>query len=216
MKKYAILFDLDGTLLDTLGGLAHGVNHVLQAHGLRTWSLEDIRSFVGNGARNLILRACEGKGDADLLLQEFKRYYDANCSVDTAPYPHIPEVLEILARRYPLAVVSNKPDSATKRLCDAFFPGITAFGETPDCPRKPAPDRILSTVKQLGADTCIYIGDSEVDVLTAKNAGVPCISVLWGFRSREEIEAEGGICFCQDPRQLPDMIESIIGDNYGK
>lgn len=216
MKKTGILFDLDGTLLDTLGDLTDSVNHTLEIHGLHTWTSSDIRRFVGNGARRLIELACDGKGDVDVLLQDYKTYYDAHCQVKTAPYPHIPQVLSILQETYPIAVVSNKPDAATKSLCADFFPGIPARGESPDCPRKPAPDMLLKVKEALGVDDFIYVGDSEVDVITAKNAGVPCLSVLWGFRDREEIEAEGGKYFCRDPREIPAMIEKITGEKHGK
>lgn len=216
MKKYGILFDLDGTLLDTLGDLTDAVNHTLRQHGLHTWALSDIRRFVGNGARRLIELSCDGKGNVDAVLHEYKTYYDAHCQLKTAPYPHIPQVLEILKKTYPLAVVSNKPDAAVKLLCADFFPGIPARGESPDCPRKPAPDMLLKTKEELGVDDFIYVGDSEVDVITAKNAGVPCLSVLWGFRDRDEIEAQGGRYFCEDARELPAMIETIIGDRNGQ
>ncbi|MBE6917853.1 MAG: HAD family hydrolase [Ruminococcaceae bacterium] len=216
MTKTGILFDLDGTLLDTLGDLTDAVNHTLQQHGLHTWSQADIRRFVGSGARCLIERSCDGKGDVDTVLRDYKAYYDAHCQVKTAPYPHILEVLEILRRKYPIAVVSNKPDAAVKLLCAEFFPGILALGEAPDCPRKPAPDMLYKTMAQLGVDRCIYVGDSDVDVITAGNAGMPCLSVLWGFRDREEIKAAGGRYFCEDGRDLPAMIETIIGEQYGK
>lgn len=215
MKKTGILFDLDGTLLDTLGDLTDAVNHVLQQHGLHTWTPADIRRFVGNGARRLIELSCDGKGDVDEILREYKQYYDAHCQIKTAPYPHIPEVLEALGEDYPIAIVSNKPDAAVKLLCADFFPKLPARGETPDCARKPAPDMLVKAMKELGVDDCIYVGDSDVDVITANNAGVPCLSVLWGFRDRGEIEETGGKYFCEDARQIPAMIEKIIGDRNG-
>ena len=106
--------------------------------------------------------------------------------------------------------MSNKPDSAVKSLCEQMFPGLFALGETPDCPRKPAPDMVYKACRAIGTDTCVYVGDSEVDVITAKNAGVPCLSVLWGFRDREDIEAAGGTCFCESPAEMARMIEEII------
>ena len=120
------------------------------------------------------------------------------------------EALEKLKERYALAVVSNKPDSAVKSLCADYFPGIHTRGERADCPRKPAPDMVRRTMAEIGVDKCIYVGDSEVDVLTAKNAGVPCLSVLWGFRDREEIEAAGGKNFCETTAQLAEKIEEMI------
>ena len=215
MKKYGILFDLDGTLLDTLGDLTDSVNYVLAQHGLRTWTVSDIRRFVGNGARRLIELAVDGNGDVDVILGEYKAYYDAHCRVKTTPYPYIPEALEILGKKYALAVVSNKPDAATKSLCADIFPGIPARGEAPDCARKPAPDMLFKIKEELGLDDFIYVGDSDVDVITAQNAGVPCLSVLWGFRDRGEIEAAGGKYFCEDAREMPAMIEKILGDRNG-
>ena len=109
-----------------------------------------------------------------------------------------------------MAVVSNKPDSAVKSLCAQYFPGLYAMGESADCPRKPAPDMVFKAMEAIGVERCIYVGDSEVDVLTAKNAGVPCLSVLWGFRDREEIEAEGGNHFCETTAQLKEKLEELI------
>ena len=214
MEKIGIIFDLDGTLLDTLGDLTDSVNYTLQQYGLHTWNIADIRRFVGNGARRLIELAADGKGDVDTMLKSYKQYYDAHCQVKTAPYPHIPEALEILSKKYPLAVVSNKPDAATKALCADFFPGLLARGEAPDCARKPAPDMLLKTMQELDVEQCVYVGDSEVDVITARNTNAPCLSVLWGFRDREEIEAEGGKYFCDDAATLPQMIEQIISEVF--
>ena len=109
-----------------------------------------------------------------------------------------------------MAIVSNKPDVAVKTLCAQHFPGIYALGEAPDCPRKPAPDMVFKAMEAIGVENCIYVGDSEVDVLTARNAGVPCLSVLWGFRDREEIEAAGGTHFCETTAQLIETIEEMI------
>lgn len=216
MKRIGVIFDLDGTLLDTLGDLTDAVNYTLQQYGLHTWTAADIRRFVGTGARRLIELACDGKGDVDAILSAYKQYYDAHCQIKTAPYPHIPEVLETLSKKYPLAVVSNKPDAAVKLLCADFFPKLFARGETPDCPRKPAPDMLTKAMAELGVDDCIYVGDSEVDVITANNAGIPCVSVLWGFRDRDEIEAAGGNCFCDDARALPAIIDQIVAEILDK
>ena len=128
----------------------------------------------------------------------------------TRPYDGILEALAILRDKYPIAVVSNKPDAAVKALCAEVFPGIYALGEAPGCPRKPAPDMVRKACRVIGVETCVYVGDSEVDVATAKNAGVPCLSVLWGFRDRDEIEAAGGIHFCEKPAELTEKIEEII------
>lgn len=112
-----------------------------------------------------------------------------------------------------MAIVSNKPDVAVKTLCAQHFPGIYALGEAPDCPRKPAPDMVFKAMKAIGVEACIYVGDSEVDIRTARNAGVPCVSVLWGFRDREVLEAEGGRYFCEDANELPALLAEIADRN---
>lgn len=215
MKKIGLIFDLDGTLLDTLGDLRDAVNYTLAQLDLPPRTTQEIRRFVGTGARNLVTFSLEGRADIDTALPIFQSYYKDHCRVLTAPYPGIPEALAKLAD-YPMAIVSNKPDGAVKALCADYFPGLYARGETPNCPRKPAPDMVYEAMAELGVEDCIYIGDSEVDVVTAKNAGVPCLSVLWGFRDQEEIEENGGKYFCQDVQQLPEMIEKIIGDRNGQ
>ena len=215
MKKFGILFDLDGTLLDTLGDLTDSVNYTLRHFGFPEKTTAQIRSYLGNGARRLVELACDNQCDPDEVLAFYQNYYKDHCRIKTAPYPHIPEVLDILRQKYALAVVSNKPDIATKALCAEIFPGLAARGEAADCPRKPAPDMLLKIKAELGIDDFIYVGDSDVDVLTAKNAGVPCVSVLWGFRDRPEIEAAGGKYFIEDARELPAMIEKILGEKNG-
>lgn len=205
----AILFDLDGTLLDTLEDLKDGVNHTLAAFGYPTRTLEEVRRFVGNGAARLLQLAVPAGADWEAPLEEFRRYYAAHCQVKTAPYPGIPAALEALSA-HPIAIVSNKPDEAAKKLCREYFPGIYAQGEHPGCPRKPAPDMVRAAMAHTGADRCIYVGDSEVDVCTARNAGVPCLSVLWGFRDRTAICRAGGTHFCQTPEEMPQMLEKMI------
>ncbi len=212
--KTAILFDLDGTLLDTLGDLHAATNHVLRSFGYRSRSMEEIRQFVGNGARRLIEQAIPAdKDNVDAVLAAFQVYYAAHCNEQTAPYPGIPEALEALGD-YPLAVVSNKPDKAVKELAKIYFPRLYARGESDDCRRKPYPDMVEKALAALGADACIYVGDSEVDVQTAKNAGVTCLSVTWGFRDRSVMEAAGSTHFCDDPKDLPACIETMIKELY--
>ena len=214
--KIGILWDLDGTLLDTLGDLTDATNYALAQFGLPARTLAEIRSFVGNGAKNQIARAMGLERDdprVDPVLAVYKPYYDAHCQVKTAPYAGIYEALEQL-KQYPMAVVSNKPDSAVQALCRQYFPGFYARGERANCPRKPAPDMILRSMEDMGLDACIYVGDSEVDIRTANNANVPCVSVLWGFRDREQL-AEGQY-FCETPAQLPEIIEKIVGTYHGK
>ena len=211
--KTGILFDLDGTLLNTLEDLLDATNYALAQCGYPARTLSELRRFVGNGAENQIRMSLpEGASPEEVqrVLKIYKPYYTEHCQVKTRPYDGIWESLAILKEKYPIAVVSNKPDAAVKALCGQMFPGIFALGEAPDCPRKPAPDMVHKACRAIGVDTCVYVGDSEVDVRTAKNAGVPCLSVLWGFRDREDIEAAGGQYFCESPAQLTEKIEEII------
>lgn len=210
--KTAVLFDLDGTLLDTLGDLHAAVNHVLLQFGYPARTVEEVCRFVGNGARRLIEQAVPA-GEAaqvDAVLAAFQAHYAAHCDILTRPYAGIPEALAVLAERYPLAVVSNKPDRAVNELAKIYFPGLYARGESTDCPRKPAPDMVLKAMEALGADRCVYVGDSDVDILTAKRAGVPCLSVTWGFRGQEELQAAGAQYFCHSPNDLPAKIAEIM------
>ena len=208
-----ILFDLDGTLLDTLDDLLDATNYALGFHGFPERTRQELRGFVGNGAANQIRLSCpEGTPEETVqkVLATYKPYYTAHCQIKTAPYAHCPEALEQLKRNCALAIVSNKPDSAVKALCAQFFPGIYALGETPDCPRKPAPDMLHKAMAAIGADKAVYVGDSEVDILTAKNAGMPCLSVTWGFRDKDMLERNGGKYFCNDPRELANAILKLI------
>lgn len=208
--KTGILFDLDGTLLDTLDDLCDAVNHTLTRFGYPQRTKKEVRRFVGNGAYRLIEQAVPEHGDVDAALAAFQQYYRTHCQIKTKPYEGIMTALAALAEAYPIAIVSNKPDAAVKTLCAQYFPGIYARGEGMDCPRKPAPDMVFRAMEEIGVERCIYVGDSEVDVLTAQNAGVPCLSVLWGFRDREEMEAVGGRCFCEIPENLPACIRKMV------
>lgn len=204
-----ILFDLDGTLLDTLQDLADSTNAALRRFGYPERTVPEIRRFVGNGAERLIRLAVPEGADPMPVLAAFRVHYQRHCQEKTAAYPGVLELLEAVSRQYPVAIVSNKPDSAVKALCDIYFPGIYARGESSDCPRKPAPDMVYKAMAELGVDRCIYVGDSEVDVLTAKNAGVPCISVLWGFRDVEALRAAGAAYFCHTPGQVLEQIQQL-------
>ena len=212
--KTAILFDLDGTLLNTLEDLYNATNHTLAHFGCPQRSLEEIRCFVGNGARNQIRCSLPEDGNhppLEEVLAYYQDYYNRTSADGTAaPYPGVMEALDALKEKYALAIVSNKPDPAVKMLCAKYFPGIYARGVSEDCPRKPAPDMVLQTLKSLGADRCVFVGDSEVDVATARNAGVPCVSVLWGFRDEKTLVDAGADVFCDDAACLPDIIESVI------
>ena len=210
--KYGILFDLDGTLLNTLEDLTIGVNHGLAAFGLPPRTQSQIRSYLGNGAKQLVALAMPGTENdppVDDVLAAYRAYYKEHTRDNTKPYAGIPEALEAL-KDIPMAVVSNKPDRETVSLCADFFPGILARGEGPECPRKPAPDMLYAVMKELGVDTCIYVGDSDVDVQTAHNAGVKCLSVLWGFRDEEDIRQAGATHFCRDPKDLPKMLKEMM------
>ena len=209
--KTGILFDLDGTLLNTLEDLLDATNAALGHFGRPRRTLAELRAFVGNGARNQIRLSLSGRDDdpdLDRVLEWYKEYYGAHCQIKTAPYEGVLEALAALP--YPIAIVSNKPDAAVKTLCAQYFPGIFALGESAACPRKPAPDMVYQAMKAIGVEKCIYVGDSEVDIRTANNAGVPCVSVLWGFRDREVLEEEGGRYFCTHPAELPSVIEEIV------
>ena len=207
-----ILFDLDGTLLDTLEDLHDSVNVALGSFGFPARTLEEVRQFVGNGAEQLIRLAVPAETAPSLVPQvlgAFRQHYATNCRNKTRPYPGIMDALAELGREYPIAIVSNKPDSAVKELCELYFPGVYALGESADCPRKPAPDMVYKAMTAIGVDRCIYVGDSEVDVRTARNAAVPCLSVLWGFRDRDVMEKEGAEYFCETGETLPSAIWKI-------
>lgn len=200
------LFDLDGTLLNTLEDLADGTNHALAFFGYPRRTLEEVRRFVGNGAANLIAQAVPAGRAPAPVLKAFQAYYPTHCRIKTAPYPGVLEALAELRKKYPIAIVSNKPDAAVKPLCAHYFPGIFALGETAGCPRKPDPAMVRKAMEAIGVTDCVYVGDSEVDVLTAKNAGVPCLSVLWGFRDREQI---GGSRYCETVDRLVPTLEEM-------
>lgn len=210
--KIGILWDLDGTLLDTLEDLKDALNYALRYHHCPERSLDEVRQFVGNGAARLIWLAVPHGETAptwEAVLDTFHTYYQTHCRLKTKPYDGILEAMDVLGQRYPMAVVSNKPDAAVKKLCPEYFGSIYARGESADCPRKPAPDMVYKAMEALGVDRCIYVGDSEVDIATAKNAGVPCLSVLWGFRDRDVLTEAGAEYFCQSPAQLPEIIDRI-------
>lgn len=209
--KTGILFDLDGTLLATLEDLHDSTNHVLRELGYPERTLDEVRRFVGNGARRLMDQAVPEGVDAQEAFDAFQSWYPSHCQIKTKAYEGIPEALEILKKKYPIAIVSNKPDKAVKVLCADYFPGIYAIGESTDCPRKPAPDMVYKAMRELGVEKCIYVGDSEVDVLTAQNANVPCLSVLWGFRDRADMEEVGGNHFCEKTAKLVEKLEEMIG-----
>lgn len=211
--KYGILWDLDGTLLNTLEDLKNSVNYALAQYGLPGRSLQQVRSFVGTGARNLIrlsLPGLETDPPVDEVLATYRAHYQMHSQDATRPYEGVAEALEVLGKEFTMAVVSNKPDKDVKKLCADYFPGLYAMGEVADCPRKPAPDMLYRVAQELGIDRFVYVGDSDVDVLTAQNAGVKCLSVLWGFRDEADIRKAGGTHFCADPKMLPKMLREMM------
>lgn len=209
-----ILFDLDGTLLDTLDDLADSVNFALRSVSLPERSRGEIRSFVGNGMRNLIRRSVPPECDIGLeeqIFGVFKTHYAENCAVKTAPYPHIASLLERLKLDgFKLGVVSNKNDARVKELINHYFPGTfdVICGERENIKKKPAPDSVLECMKQLGSSNAetVYIGDSDVDSLTAKNADIKCILVSWGFRDRSFLESQCADVIADDVCGLYDNI----------
>lgn len=205
-----LLFDLDGTLLDTLEDLLDATNYALRVHGYPERTLPELRGFVGNGAFNQIRLSVPKGVDPAPVLKTYQAYYPNHCRIKTRPYDGILEALELLGKHYPIAIVSNKPDAAVKELCDELFPGIFALGERPDCPRKPAPDMVYGAMAAIGAENCLFIGDSEVDILTAANAKVPCLSVTWGFRDEEDLLKNGAQYLCHSPADLPQAIVRVL------
>ena len=211
MKKTTYIFDLDGTLLDTLQDLAVAVNFALRKNGMEEHSIDDIRRFVGNGVRKLIERAVpDGSKNPriDEVFADFRSYYMQHSLDATKPYDGITEILQELKQRgCKMAVVSNKMMAATQELVAHFFPEIeVAIGENEaeGIRKKPAPDMVFEALNRLGAEaeSAVYIGDSDVDIQTAMNAGVPCISVLWGFRNREFLLEHGAQHFIEKPSEI--------------
>lgn len=208
----AIIFDLDGTLLDTLEDLYLAVNHALKTFNLPLRTKEEVRAFVGNGVEILMMRAAEDNFSQELL-SEFKAYYSVHKNDNTCVYPQIDKLLEELQKsNVSMAVVSNKFDGAVKELAEKFFAGkfTCAIGERDGIARKPAPDSVLEAMRLIGASASetLYVGDSEVDILTAKNACVKCISVLWGFKDKEFLLKNGAT----DIVSLPSEILKFLGD----
>ena len=198
MRYTTVLFDLDGTLLDTLDDLTDAVNRTLQRYDLPQRTRQEVRSFLGNGAKYLMEHAAPGLDTDrfDALLRDYKADYDKNCRIKTAPYPGVDQLLVALKDAgIRTGIVSNKPDSAVQPLFEAFFADTmdTAVGERAGIRRKPAPDTVLAAMERLGAtaDRTLYVGDSEVDIETARNAGVACASVTWGFRDPDTLKDSG-------------------------
>lgn len=215
MIKYrAVIFDLDGTVLDTLGDLAASVNHTLEKHSLPQRTPREVRSFVGNGVKNLVFRAAgENVSDEEKeeMVAEFRTHYGEHCADSTVPYEGIKELLFSLKRDgVKLAVVSNKPDSEVQALVDKNFPGIFGYvaGEKAGIERKPAPDSVFAALDFLGEKACdaAYVGDSEVDILTAANSRTDGIIVTWGFRDRDFLVSKGA----ERPADTADELKKLL------
>ena len=196
MKYELVIFDLDGTLLNTLEDLATAADYALTHAGFPTRSREDVRRFIGNGVARLIRRAVpEGTPEdvCETVLADYRQYYSGHVNVHTRPYPGIVELLRaIKAAGTRVAVNSNKPDAATRALCDAHFPGLIdlALGERAGTPKKPDPvgARLLMDSLHIAPARTLYVGDGEADLMTAQNAGIDCAWVSWGYRRAEELE----------------------------
>ena len=219
MKKYdTVIFDLDGTLLNTLEDLADAVNHVMKENGYPQRTLDEVRRFVGNGIRRLMeLAVPEHVKDVEFerVFEEFRNYYTANCQNKTCAYEGIMLLLEKLyAKDYAMAIVSNKNHAAVCELNDIYFSDYieVAIGQKDGIRKKPAPDTVMQALKELGksAETAIYVGDSEVDFATAKNSGMDCALVTWGFRTVEELAECKPKVWIDHPEQLLEVLESQV------
>lgn len=216
-KINTVIFDLDGTLLDTLDDLTAAVNYVMETNGWSKHERENVRSFVGNGIRRLMSRAIpcgENNPEFERAFSLFRGFYTENCNVLTKPYSGIIELLkELKELGVKTAVVSNKNDEAVKSLCRNYFKDlvIIALGHTADTPVKPSPVLTELAIAQLGEkkDTVIYVGDSEVDAQTAENAGIRCVLVSWGFRSIDTLLQ----CSCETIISNPSELISFIKNN---
>ncbi len=228
MYKYAI-FDLDGTLLDTLGDLHAAVNHALKRFGFPERTIDEVRRFIGNGVVKLMERSTpDGTDDKtqEECLEVFRKYYLEHMKDITAPYNGVLDMLKLLKQRgVKTAVVSNKLHKAVAGLCEDYFEGLidVAIGVSVESERKPSPVNVFKAMDEFGIGgekgkkehnsfaeyTIIYIGDSEVDVQTAKNAGLRCIGVTWGFRDEEELKAAGAEYIAHD---VNEVLGIILGD----
>ena len=211
-----VIFDLDGTLMDTLEDLANAVNEILKRHGYPVKTITEVRRIVGNGLRQT-LTLCLPEGteqqEVERLLPEFAAYYQAHCQIKTKPYDGIMDTLrELCERGYKMAIVSNKRDEAVKTLNEEYFQAYVkvAIGENEDMgiKKKPAPDMVFQALRELGSvrERAVYVGDSEVDRMTAENAGLPCVSVDWGFRDREELEKLAPAYLISRPEELLEIL----------
>ena len=209
-----IIFDLDGTLLNTLNDLADSVNHVLRSNNMKERTVDEVRRFVGNGIPTLMKRAAEDGTDEKTLKKitdEMLLYYKDHARNKTAPYEGIPELIrELNAMGIKTAVVTNKAENAAKILCDSMFGNVftAVIGDNGVSPLKPAPDNVLRAIDkmQLKKENILYVGDSDVDMETAKNAELISVGVLWGFRDREILEKAGADHIIEKPLELLNLL----------
>jgi len=215
MKRYdTVIFDLDGTLLNTLDDLANSINYALETMGFPTHTIDDVRRFVGCGAKELARRASPVGSSEDVIeqvLAQFRAHYSTHSTVLTAPYPGIFDMMDQLKKAgIQQAVVSNKPDAQVRSLCERYFSDYVtlAAGDREGVKRKPEPDAVWMAMEEMGAkkSRTLYVGDSDVDVITARNAEVDCAAVTWGFRSEEELRQAGAVHLFDTAEQLTDWI----------
>lgn len=212
-----VIFDMDGTVLDTLQDLADAVNVALRAFDMPERTIDEVRSFVGNGVKRLLELSVPGgftNPRFEEVFAKFREYYGVHCNDKTKAYDGIlPLLRELEKEGYALAIVSNKLDSAVKELNEIYFEGIVkvAIGEVEGIAKKPAPDMVEKALRELGKtkETAVYVGDSDVDLMTARNAGLPCISVLWGFREEGFLKEQGAQYFARTPAEIPKLIGEI-------
>ncbi len=211
----AVIFDLDGTLLNTLGDLTASVNFALAKGGFPARSESEVNSFIGNGVGELIRRAlpCDAdKATFDRTLALFKEYYREHANVHTCIYDGLTDTIKALrADGYKIAVVTNKVDFAAKSLCREYFGELVdiTIGDRDGVPRKPDPTSVFEAMRTIGCERAVYVGDSDVDIATAKNANIPCVSVTWGFRERTFLEACGGTVFADNAEALYRIIKGM-------
>lgn len=214
MKYELAVFDMDGTILDTLEDLKNSLNFALKENGFPERTTDEVRRFVGNGVRKLIDRAAPENTDKetkDKIFDTFNEHYKVHCTDNTRPYEGIKEAVKTLRDKgLKTAVVSNKEHYGVILLCEKYFPGLfdMAAGSTDAVRKKPAPDTVLSVMEKLGVppEKTVYIGDSDVDIETAKNAGTDCISVSWGFRTEEFLKEHGATVITDKPEKLESLI----------
>ena len=216
-KKFThVIFDLDGTLLDTLEDLADATNWVCEQHGWPVYPVEAYKQFIGNGAAKLLERVVPAGVEITSELrartmEEFTQRYTAEASQKTAPYPGMPQLVQRLKKAgITIAVLTNKPDGAAGPVVDRYYPGVfdVVQGALPDAPTKPDPTLLFKLMERIGAkqETTLFVGDSNVDIQTAKNGGLTGCGVLWGFRTRQELQEEGADFLVQTAQELENLI----------